>query len=58
MCVKEVMGKYDMWYGVVCKTDMPVMSSVFSLIREACKGCYDRHGETQGVDHCPEDRPY
>ncbi len=22
MCVKEDIGKYDMWYGVVCKTDV------------------------------------
>jgi hypothetical protein len=28
MCVKEDIGKYDMWYGVVCKT---VMSSCMSV---------------------------
>jgi hypothetical protein len=22
MCVKEDIGKYDMWYGVVCKSDV------------------------------------
>jgi len=31
MCVKEGIGKYDMWYGVVCKTVMSCTSVVFSL---------------------------
>jgi hypothetical protein len=31
MCTKEGIGKYDMWYGVVCKTVMSWTSSVFSL---------------------------
>ncbi len=31
MCVKEDIGKYDMWYGVVCKTVMSSTSVVFSL---------------------------
>jgi hypothetical protein len=31
MCVKEDIGKYDMWYGVVCTDVMSYMSSVFSL---------------------------
>ena len=32
LCVKEGIGKYDMWYGVVCKTVMSSsMSSGFSL---------------------------
>ena len=28
LCVKEGIGKYDMWYGVVCKD---VMSSCMSI---------------------------
>jgi hypothetical protein len=31
MCVKEDIGKYDMWYGVVCKDVMSWTSAVFSL---------------------------
>jgi hypothetical protein len=31
MCTKEDIGKYDMWYGVVCKTVMSCTSVVFSL---------------------------
>ena len=32
LCVKEVMCKYDMWYGVVCKTVISsCMSTGFSL---------------------------
>jgi len=32
MCAKEGIGKYDMWYGVVCKVVMSsCMSTVFSL---------------------------
>jgi hypothetical protein len=31
MGVKEGIGKYDMWYGVVCKAVMSCTSAVFSL---------------------------
>jgi hypothetical protein len=31
MCAKEGIGKYDMWYGVVCKAVMSCTSAVFSL---------------------------
>jgi hypothetical protein len=31
MCVKEDIGKYDMWYGVVSKAVMSCTSVVFSL---------------------------
>jgi hypothetical protein len=31
MFVKEDIGKYDMWYGVVCKVVMSSTSVVFSL---------------------------
>jgi hypothetical protein len=31
MCVKEGIGKYGMWYGVVCKVVMSFTSVVFSL---------------------------
>ncbi len=32
LCVKEVIGKYDMWYGVICKTVMSsCMSAGYSL---------------------------
>ncbi len=31
MCVKEDIGKYDMWYGVVSKDVMSCTSVVFSL---------------------------
>jgi hypothetical protein len=30
MCVKEDIGKYDMWYGVVCKDVMSSTLVVFS----------------------------
>ncbi len=32
MCVKEGIGKYDMWYGVVCNPVMSCTSVVFSLV--------------------------
>jgi hypothetical protein len=31
MCAKEGIGKYGMWYGVVCKAVMSCTSAVFSL---------------------------
>jgi hypothetical protein len=31
---KEGIGKYDMWYGVVCKAVMSCTSAVFSLARD------------------------
>ncbi len=31
MCGKEDIGKYEMWYGVVCKAVISCTSAVFSL---------------------------
>ena len=31
LCAKEGTGKYDMWYGEVCKDAMSCTSTVFSL---------------------------